>query len=369
MDLNQFLWGNSIRAWLVGLGVATCLFFALLLIRRQVSRWTAARVQDQQLSVRLVVSGLVRTASPMLFLASAVFVGNLFIPIQPPEIHVGLSIFLRLSVFYQIGLVGQAIINLLVRSTEGKVQDRVSSTAMIGFALLGKVTLWIVLVLVSLENMGVNMTTLIASLGVGGIAVGLAMQRVVADLIASLAIVLDRPFTQGDFITLDTISGTVERIGLKTTRIRGLTGEELVVPNTDLIQGRIQNFRTLQERRIVFGFGVTYDTSADLLERIPDMVREIVGSVPDLRFDRAHFKSFGSSSLDFEVVYYVVSPDYLTYMNAQQAINLSLIRRFAAFGLEFALPSQTVYLEQSLSQPAAGSSSRSDTPSATTGSP
>lgn len=361
MDLSYLLWGNSIRQWLLASIVALCLYLVLALIRRRLNLWFSNRATDDLFSIRSVTGSLIRTVSSILLLAVALYIGSQFISLHH-AIKSGLGIFLRLALFYQLGRLGQAIIDLLVGYMRGRTQDRLADSAVIGFSLLGKVVLWIVLILVSLENLGVNMTTLIASLGVGGIAIGLAMQRVVGDLIASLAIVLDRPFTHGDFISIDTVSGTVEKIGLKTTRIRSISGEELVIPNTDLIQGRIHNYRSLMERRVVFGFGVTYDTSADQLQAIPALVAEIIGSEDNTRFDRAHFKQFGTSSLDFEVVYYVTTADYLTYMNIQQSINLRLVRAFSSRGIEFALPTQTVFVHPISSAATSGNRKESITP-------
>jgi small-conductance mechanosensitive channel len=209
-----------------------------------------------------------------------------------------------------------------------------------------KVVLWAAVVLIALDNLGVHITTLVAGLGVGGIAVALAVQNILGDLFSSVTIILDKPFVIGDFIIVGDFLGSVEHIGLKTTRVRSLSGEQLVFANSDLLKSRIRNFKQMTERRIVFAFGVIYQTAADKLAAIPGLVREIVEAQPQARFDRAHFKAFGGSSLDFEVVYWVTNPDYNLYMDIQQAINLGLFRRFAAEGIEFAYPTQTLYVEK-----------------------
>jgi small-conductance mechanosensitive channel len=159
-----------------------------------------------------------------------------------------------------------------------------------------------------------------------------------------MSIVLDKPFVLGDFIVLDSFAGSVEHVGLKTTRLRSLTGEQLVFANADLLASRLRNFGRMRERRITFGIGVTYETPPEKLERIPAILREAVETVPHTRFDRAHFKSFGASSLDFEIVYYVDVPEYQAYMDAQQAINLYVFRRFQKERLDFAYPTQTLYV-------------------------
>ncbi|HEV7226556.1 MAG TPA: mechanosensitive ion channel family protein, partial [Pirellulales bacterium] len=189
-------------------------------------------------------------------------------------------------------------------------------------------------------------SALVAGLGVGGIAIALAAQNVLGDLFASLSIVLDRPFILGDFIAVGDFSGAVEHIGLKTTRLRSLSGEQLVFSNADLLQSRIRNYKRMYERRIQFTFGVAYGTSRDQLTAIPGMIREAIAAHEKTRFDRAHFKSFGDSALIFEAVYYVLSPDYNLYMDIQQAINLTLLQGFAAAGIDFAFPTQTIYVHK-----------------------
>ena len=198
--------------------------------------------------------------------------------------------------------------------------------------------------MLALDNFGFNITTLVASLGIGGIAVALAVQNILGDLFASLSIALDKPFVNGDFVVIDDMMGTVKHIGLKTTRIQSLGGEELIFSNGDLLKSRIRNYKRMAERRIVFEIGVVFGTPAEKLRHINDIVRDVVGSHADARLDRTHFKKIGASSLDFEVVYYVLVPDYNRYMDVQQAINLQLIERLDAQGIDFAFPTQTLHI-------------------------
>lgn len=203
---------------------------------------------------------------------------------------------------------------------------------------------WSVLLLAMLSNLGVDITAFVASLGVGGIAIALAAQNVLGDLFASVAIAVDKPFEVGDFIVMGSVAGTVELVGVKTTRIRSLGGEQIVIGNTELLKQTVSNYKRLRERRIVFGFGVTYGTTADQAEAIPALVRRIVEESERLRFDRAHFKGFGESSLDYEVVYIVRDPGYAVYMDEQQRINLALMRELAELGVDFAFPTRTVHV-------------------------
>ena len=195
-----------------------------------------------------------------------------------------------------------------------------------------------------LQNLGVDVTAMITGLGIGGVAVALAMQNVLGDLFASLSILLDKPFVVGDYIVVGTTQGTIERIGLKTTRIRALSGEQLVVANSDLLSSRIQNFKRMQQRRVQFSLGVTYETSLDTVAKLPAVIRECVEARRGVRFERAHFTSFGDSALQLEAVYWVLSPETSVHMDAQQEILLAIGRRFADLGVDFAYPTRTVHL-------------------------
>lgn len=219
--------------------------------------------------------------------------------------------------------------------------------------------LWSVLLLAILANMGVNITAFVASLGVGGVAVALAVQSILSDLFASLAIGLDKPFEIGDFIVFNDVAGSIEHIGLKTTRIRSLSGEQIVCSNTELLKNTIHNYKRMSERRIVFAFGITYEAKPEQLREVPQIVKKAVDSAGNTRFDRAHFKQFGESSLDFEVVYYVTDSSFNLYMDIQQKINLDLMTALTEHGMDFAFPTRTLYVvgdglkqaEQSNSEP------------------
>lgn len=223
--------------------------------------------------------------------------------------------------------------------------DAAAATSLAVMRFIGKLIVWTIIFLMVLDNMGVDITALIAGLGVGGIAVALAVQNILGDLFASLSIVIDKPFVIGDFIVVDDYMGTVEAIGLKTTRIRSLGGEQIVFSNNDLLKTRVRNYKRMRERRILFGFGVLYQTTPEQLQAIPATVKQIIERQELARFDRAHFKSFGESSYDFEVVYWMLEPDFNSYMDTQQAINLELVKAFARDGIDFAYPTRTLMVE------------------------
>jgi small-conductance mechanosensitive channel len=206
--------------------------------------------------------------------------------------------------------------------------------------------LWIVAVLAVASNLGINITSLIAGLGIGGLAVALAMQNILSDLFSSFAIYFDKPFEVGDYIVVGKHSGTVEKIGIKTTRLRALQGEEIVISNQELTSARIQNLKKMKERRAVFSFGIVYETPFEKVKKVPEMVREIFKGLKEgsAKLDRVHFKTLADSALSFEAVYYVPTREYVDFMDLQQEINLKLIERFEKEKIEFAYPTQTVYV-------------------------
>jgi small-conductance mechanosensitive channel len=216
----------------------------------------------------------------------------------------------------------------------------------VGF--ITKILLWTIILLIALDNLGINISALVAGLGIGGIAVALAVQNILGDLFASFSIFLDKPFVIGDFIIVDTYLGTIEHIGLKTTRVRSFSGEQLVFANADLLKSRIRNYKRMYERRVVFTLGVIYQTSYEKLKKIPEIIQDIIEKQTQTRFDRAHFKEYGPYSLNFEIVYWVESPDYNLYMNIQQKTNLEIFQRFDDENIEFAYPSQSLYINKML---------------------
>ena len=209
--------------------------------------------------------------------------------------------------------------------------------------IISKIVLWSLGALFVLSNLGIEVTSLIAGLGIGGIAIAFALQGVLGDLFASFSLFFDKPFRIGDFVVIGTDKGTVQKIGIKTTRIKTLQGEELVVSNTELTSTRVQNFKKMQERRISSQFGITYETPQERVQEIPGIVTRLFDDLDGGRLDRVHFVSFGDSALIFELVYYVDSPDYADYLDVQQKFNFDLMARFAEVGISFAYPTQTIY--------------------------
>jgi len=227
-----------------------------------------------------------------------------------------------------------------------KNQDPTLVRSLDGMLLAIKFLIWALAIIILLDNLGYKVSTLIAGLGIGGIAVAIAAQALLKDFFSYFSIVFDHPFKIGDFIIIGDFMGTVEYIGIKTTRIRSLGGEQLIFSNTDLTDSRVRNYKLMEKRRVLFRLGVTYQASLSQLKEIPRIIEHIIKNTQDTAFDRAHFFSYGDFSLIFEVVYFVLSPDYNKYMDIQQEINFAIKEQFEKRSIDFAYPTQTVYLHK-----------------------
>lgn len=256
------------------------------------------------------------------------------------------NVVLIIWVIYQVIIGLQILIDYSISRRFAREGDATARSALSVLGRIFKGIIWGFGILLILSNLGINISSLIAGLGIGGIAVAFALQNILSDLFSSFAIYFDKPFQIGDFIVVGDHVGTVEKVGIKTTRLRALQGEEIVISNRELTSARVQNFKKMSERRIQFSFGVVYQIPAEKLQKIPAIVKEVVEAVPLVRFDRAHFKKFDDSALLFEVVYYMQTPDYSAYMDAQQAINLGLFRKLEKEKIEFAYPTRTIFLEK-----------------------
>ncbi len=225
---------------------------------------------------------------------------------------------------------------------DGEVDPGAANAAQL-VNLFARILLWSFGFLIILSNLGVNITSLVAGLGIGGIAIAFALQGILSDLFASFSIYFDKPFRVGDFVQVGTDAGTVEKIGIKSTRIRTLQGEQLIVSNAELTTARVQNFNQLKERRIVTNIGITYETPQELVREVPGIVTRIFEDIDTCRLDRVYFTTFGDSALIFEIVYFVESKDIKDYFSIQQDFGFALMARFAEVGIDFAYPTQTIY--------------------------
>lgn len=347
--LNTVFLANTLVRWLVALLVS----LAVMIV---VSGWrwvVMHRRRPMLLSTRPFFDGAIvamaRTTKGPIVLLLAIYAGSLLVSLEP-NVRLWMRSANTILMLIQVGIWGNVLINYWIEHYSA--QNGETNAAGVGTARLlsfiGRIGLYSIVLLLILDNVpGVQITALVASLGVGGIAVALAVQNILGDLFASLSIALDKPFVLGDFIVVGSEMGTVEQIGLKTTRVRSLSGEQLIFSNADLLTSRIRNFKRMQERRIVFEVGVTYETETAQLRAIPAMLRAAVEAHAQTRFDRAHLIRFDSSALNFEVVYFVLSPEFNIYADIQQAINLAIIERFRAEGIVIAYPTQQLYLHGS----------------------
>lgn len=345
MILDYTLYYNSLSYWTLAVGVTIAAYLVAYLAKTIIIKQLRNIVirADNNLTHNSVK--VVERIHPIFLLLSAAFLGSTILTL-PETVSVILRKIFFLAVLLQAGrLISQIIDSFIENYRTAKLEKNAAAVTMLSSAsLLLRIFLWSILLILALDNFGVNITSLVAGLGVGGIAVALAVQNVLGDVFASFSIVLDKPFVIGDFIIVDDHLGTVEHVGLKTTRIRSLSGEQLVFSNDDLLRSRIRNFKRMYERRVVFSIGVIYQTPSEKIEAIPGMIESIIEAQPQVRFDRAHFKEYGAFSLNFEIVYWVLDPDYNLYMDIQQAINLQLFKEFQQQGIEFAYPTQSLYL-------------------------
>lgn len=348
---------NSILEWTIAAAITLIAFVVLVAVRSLVRRQLARASESERFRGRFALElavGLVRRVSLLFLMVISLYLGTYYVAL-PGKLAALLDAILSIAIFAQFAaLAGYALgVWIDAHGRRARQRDPAAATALGVTKFLGLVVIWSIALLMALDNLGFDITTLVAGLGIGGVAIAFALQNILGDIFASVSIILDKPFEVGDFIVVGDVLGTVERIGVKTVRLRSLSGELIVVANNDLLQSRVRNYQKMQERRVVFALGVTYQTPPDKLERIPALIREAIEAQDDTRFDRAHFRTFGDFALLFEAVYYVLRPDYNMMMDRQQAINLAIARSFGDEGIDFAYPTQTIYLNKPEGEPAA----------------
>lgn len=345
--LHRSFLGNELVAYLMMAGLLLGGFLAVRifqwLVIGQLERWaqrTSTVIDD------FLISALRRALLPVLYY------GVVYLALRSLTLNAGID---RALTFIGVVLITFASIRFLMQAIQFVLfsvwlptrPDAANLERQIK-ALLPIVTIlvWALGLVFLLDNLGFKVSTIIAGLGIGGVAVALASQAVLGDLFSYFAIMLDRPFELDDFIIVGDFMGTIEHIGIKTTRIRSLGGEQLVFSNKDLTDSRVRNYKRMQLRRVVFKLGVTYATPTEKLQKATEMIQDIIKKTPDTRFDRAHFFAYGDFNLVIEVVFYVLSADYNKYMDVQQTINLAIKEAFKKEGIEFAFPTQTVHLHR-----------------------
>jgi small-conductance mechanosensitive channel len=366
---DGLLFWTSMEGWLKAIVTAGCSYLVMDLLSCFVTRRLTALSRHTKSRVDDVLAAALTGTKRFLILLLAILIGLHNVDFSD-RVERWLSHAMVIVIGLQVAIwlnraISMWIDKVVAPKTDPALRNRATTTTMV-FILRLAVLLTVLLAV--LANMGINITAFVTSLGIGGVAIALALQTILSDLLASLAIGFDKPFEVGDFIIVDDWMGTVEYIGVKTTRLTSLSGEQVIRSNTELLKSVIHNYKRMSERRVVFGFSVAYETPVEQLAQLGGLVRDIILTQKPVRFDRAHFMKFGSSSLDFEVVYYVLDPDYNLYMDIQQTINLELMKACAARNIAFAYPAMNVRMasEIQLVAPTASQATTETVPPAST---
>lgn len=337
---------NTLEGYFIAFGIFAITIVLIKLFKEVIVKKIRQIGEERDLETVETFVKVVNLLKWPFYLIFSLWMGSRFIYLSEQVNQYFSYILLIVAAYYMVRIL-QALIDvgmavLAEKKRDGKKGMDRSIVSLLGRAI--KIILWIVVCLILLQNLGFKVTTLIAGLGIGGIAVAFALQGILTDVFSCFSIYFDKPFETGDFIAIGKDTGMVKKIGIQSTRIQTLQGEELVVPNKELIERSIKNYRKMEKRRIEFSFGVVYDTPAQKLERIPDLVKDIIKGIKSIEIDRVHFARLGESALIFKVVYYMLIPDYGFYMDVQQEINLALKRKLEEEGIDFAYPTQTILL-------------------------
>ncbi len=343
---QQFL-NNTVGAYawalIIFVGILTALYFFRMLILTKLKKLAQKTASDFDDFLIKLISEI---GMPV-YLFIALYIATRPLYISESIDRIITFVFVVVLTFRGIKLLQACLaygVEKIYLGSEAQMEDQAGAKKTRSITLVLSGVLWAGGVVFILDNLGIKISAVVAGLGIGGIAVALAAQAVLGDLFSSFAIFLDKPFMVGDFIIVGDLLGVVEHVGIKTTRIRSLHGEQLIFSNSDLTNSRIRNYKRMETRRVAFRIGVTYQTTLEQLKKIPPIVTETVKEIKEAKLDRVHFYSFGDFSLIFEIVYYVLGSDYNLYMDIQQKINFALKERFEEAGIEFAYPTQTLFL-------------------------
>ncbi|MFH1339122.1 MAG: mechanosensitive ion channel family protein [Candidatus Omnitrophota bacterium] len=344
--LQTELFNNRILDYVICLITFLVCIFIICFFRK----WVLARLRSWAKKTATTVDDFLIDAFKS-FALPLLYFGTFYISVRNLNLNSLLSKIINISgiallTIFGIRFIVAAVNYGLQTFWLGREKDEARQRSLQGILKIIKVVVWGLGIVFLLDNLGFKISAVIAGLGIGGVAVALAAQAILGDLFSYFAIFFDRPFEIGDFIIIGDFLGTIEHIGIKTTRIRSLGGEQIVFSNTDLTNARVRNYKRMGKRRVVFRVGVTYQTTLQQVKEIPKIIKNAIEKIKDTAFDRAHFFAFGDFSLVFEVVYYVLSADYNKYMDIQQEINLAIKEEFEKLGIEFAYPTQTLYISK-----------------------
>ncbi len=343
--LEHVYYNNTVLDYLIFLGAVILSVVVLVIIKKVILRRLQKRAEKTKTTVDDVLVGSVQKhLVPMLYFL-AIYLCTQILRFGDAARRIINIVALAFIMFFGALFISSIIIYFFNRYWEKK-NNKIDKHAIKWIAVLIKIIIWGAALLIFLDNIGVKITALITGLGIGGIAIAFAAQAVLEDIFSFVSIFFDKPFEMDDFIIIDDLMGTVEHIGVKTTRLRSLSGEQLIFSNKDLTSSRIKNYKRMKTRRIAFTLGVTYDTTLEQLREIPDIIKRIIDDIEKTTFDRAHFVAYGDFSLIFEVVYYVLSEEYAVYMDTRQEINLRVKDAFDSRSIEFAFPTQTLIMQR-----------------------
>jgi small-conductance mechanosensitive channel len=342
---ERIFYGNTIADWLVAGILGLAVWSVLSVMRRLIAARAKRYAGDHRSTPVRLLFYLAGNTKQFFFLALALYAAQEGLTLTPRLQHVVWNLALIL-ILLQVGLwAGRSLRFYLEIKEMERGPDRLFAGSLDIINFVARMLIWSLLILVALDNLGVNITALLAGLGVGGVAVALALQNVLGDLFASLSIALDKPFAVGDSLNIDTYTGSVEHIGIKTTRLRSETGEQIILSNADILKSRVRNYGRMTEQRVLTTLRVGYATPSEILASIPKLLEGIVRGQVTARFERCHLKSLGESSLQFELSYFAQQPKLNPTLDLQQTVNYQIINEFRRLGIEFALPAQRVVLD------------------------
>lgn len=344
--IDKVIFQNTVGEYLfsiVALLILIIIIYGIrIIVMNRLEKWassTKITIDD------FIIEHAKKTLTPLLIFGS--FILSIQTLVIAPEITkiiyvLGIVLLITMSLKFVMSLLDYLIAVYFKKNNTNETRKR--SLKWVAIAI--KIVIAGIALIILLDNMGIKISALVAGLGIGGIAVAFASQAILGDLFSFFVILFDRPFEIGDFIIVDDLMGTVENVGIKTTRVRSLGGEELIFANTTLTNARVRNYKRMAQRRIVFKFGITYQTSLENVREVPELLKKIISSEAEVRFDRAHFASYGDFALIYEVVYNVLNSDYNRYMDIQQSINFKIKEEFEKRKIDFAYPTQTLFINK-----------------------
>jgi len=342
--LNFVIYGNTALFWLIALGIAIVSYILLKIFILLLTKRLQKMVTKTNTSIDDVILVFFKNTKTMFLFVLSIYLGSKFLEF-PTNVIQTINVSMIIVLWIQVGIWSAGIFKFWFMERNADQADGKEKTNLSIINTIANIFIWSIILILVLDSIpSIEITALIASLGIGGIAVGLAVQNILEDLFSSITIALDKPFIIDDFIKVGDFSGSVEHIGLKSTRLRSISGEQLIFSNSDLLNSRIQNYKRMDRRRVIIKIGVTYQTTPNQLKSIPEIIKKIVSSFETITFERANLTNFGDFSIDFDFSYYVESSDLQFHLDKQEQILIQIYERFTQENIDFAYPTQTVFV-------------------------